>query len=243
MRWADRHAHRRTDRVRLTGRQWLGLVVFAAVAVVVAFGVGPVREPHPVPAAQVDAARRAFGGLRVIGARPPHDSGYQREAFGSAWTDDTQAAGAGNGCDTRNDILARDVRVSGLTSASTCPRAVAAGVLTSPYTGRPVVFERGRGSSAIQIDHIVPLSYAWDMGASRWDADRRATFANDPSNLVAVDGASNQTKSDAEPARWMPTLRSFHCQYAVQFVTVLARYGLPVDAPSKTALGRALESC
>lgn len=243
MRWADRHVTRRPGRVRLTGRQWAGAVLFAAIAIVVAVQVGPVRERHPVPAEQVAAARSAFEGLRVVQARPPHDDGYRREAFGTAWTDASQAAGAGNGCDTRNDILTRDVEVSGRTAAASCPRAVAAGVLTSPYTGRDVVFERGRSSSAIQIDHIVPLAYAWDMGASGWDAARRVSFANDPSNLVAVDGASNQQKSDAEPARWMPPLRGFHCQYAVQYVSVLARYDLPVDAPSQRVLTAALDSC
>ncbi len=243
MRWADRHLRRRSGRVRLSTRQWIGLAVFALTSVTVAVGVGPVQERQLVPAAQVAGARKAFGALTVIGARPPHDAGYQREAFGTSWTDDSDAPGSQNGCDTRNDILTRDVAVSGTAATSSCPNAVAAGVLTSPYTGRPVVFERGRTSSAVQIDHIVPLAYAWDMGAVQWRPERRAAFANDPSNLVAVDGGSNQQKSDAEPGRWMPPLRSFHCQYAVQFVLVLARYGLPVDAPSRDVLSRALDSC
>ena len=244
MRWRDWRARRRGGATRLTVGQWGGLAVFALLAVLVAVGVGPPRGDGPrVPAARVSQASTVFAALTVVPARPPHDSAYDRGAFGTAWTDASAAPGAGNGCDTRNDILARDLAVSGRVSIDSCPRAVSSGVLTSPYTGRSVVFERGRSSAAVQIDHVVPLAYAWDMGAKDWPRERRTAFANDPANLVAVDGGSNQAKSDAEPAVWMPPLDGFRCQYAVQFVTVLGEYGLPVDEPSRTVLGAALELC
>ncbi|WP_347955893.1 HNH endonuclease family protein [Gordonia aichiensis] len=245
LRWPTRWAagHRRPGQIRLTGRQWLILGVFATTATVVAFGAGLPEPPSPVPGALVSAARAALSGLPVLSDRPPHDAAYRREAFGPAWTDAAGVAGAGNGCDTRNDILDRDLTVTARASTAGCPEAVAAGTFTSPYTGRTVGFRRGRGSAAVQIDHVVPLSYAWDMGAAAWPASTRWAFANDPANLVASDAASNQAKSDAEPARWMPPLRAFHCQYAIQFVTVLHAYGLPVDAPSRTTLDKALGSC
>ncbi|WP_132991744.1 HNH endonuclease family protein [Gordonia zhaorongruii] len=243
MRWADRHARRRPGAARLTGRRWAGVAGFAGIAVSVAVGIGPIEDRGTVPAARIASAQAALAKTAVIAGRPPHDSGYDRDSFGTAWTDRSDARGAGNGCDTRNDILSRDVEVSGRVAIASCPGAVAAGTMTSPYTGRPVVFERGRKSAAVQIDHIVPLSYAWDMGARSWTSLRRIAFANDPSNLVAVDGSSNQAKSDAEPARWMPPLRDFHCQYAVQFALVLHRYGLPVDAPSRGVLADALSRC
>ncbi|MCF8572304.1 HNH endonuclease family protein [Gordonia sp. HY002] len=244
MRWRDWHARRRRGVVRLTIRQWGALAVFALIALVVAVGVGPPRGNAPrVSAVRVMQARTALAALATLPNRPPHDTAYDRDAFGTAWTDASDAPGAGNNCDTRNDILARDLEVSGQTAITSCPRAVSAGVLTSPYTGRSVVFERGRASAAVQIDHVVPLSYAWDLGAKAWPRARRTRFANDPANLVAVDGPSNQAKSDAEPAVWMPPLDGFHCQYAVQFVTVLHMYGLPVDEPSRAVLFHALAAC
>ncbi|WOC13521.1 hypothetical protein MP11Mi_26240 [Gordonia sp. MP11Mi] len=244
MRWRDWRARRRDGAVRLTIGQWGVVTVFAVLAVVVAVGVGPPRGDAPqVPAARVAQASTVFAALEVVPVRPPHDAAYDRDAFGTAWTDTSDARGSGNGCDTRNDILARDLDVSGQVAIDSCPRAVSSGVLTSPYTGRSVVFERGRSSAAVQIDHVVPLAYAWDMGAKDWPRGLRTAFANDPANLVAVDGGSNQAKSDGEPAVWMPPLDGFRCQYAVQFVTVLGTYHLPVDDPSRVVLAAALDRC
>ncbi|EGD56999.1 HNH endonuclease family protein [Gordonia neofelifaecis] len=242
-RWKWVRSRHRPGRIRLTGRQWGALVAFAATAVVVAVGLGVPHTASPVPAVSVERARASLARLRVIERRPAHDRDYHRDAFGPAWTDDVDVVGGGNSCDTRDDILARDIPGAVRIRTTACPEAVASGTLTSPYTGRSVAFRRGRGSAAVQIDHIVPLAYAWDMGAASWGGPRRRSFANDPANLAAVDAASNQSKSDAEPARWMPPLRAFHCQYAVQFVTVLAAYGLPVDAPSRDTLVNALKSC
>ena len=244
MRWWDRRARRRAGVARLTPSQWVGLAAFAALAVIVAVGVGPPPDRSAgVPQERVAQARAALAEIGVLAARPPHAADYDRAAFGADWTDASDAPGGGNGCDTRNDVLARDLEVTGHVAIASCPRAVAAGILTSPYTGRRIVFERGRGSSAVQIDHVVPLSYAWDLGARGWTRARRTRFANDPANLVAVDGPSNLDKSDAEPARWMPPLAGFACQYAVQFVLVLRSYGLPIDAPSRAVVVAALADC
>lgn len=244
--WGRRKRRRRGNRyrMRLTGAHWTGVCGFALTAVIVAAGLGAPGEPGSgVPSGRVAQARHELAALAVLPERPPHDAGYQREEFGTAWTDAAPIAGGGNGCDTRNDILARDLASVSTTVTPSCPVAVAQGTLRSPYTGRRVDFQRGKTSAAVQIDHIVPLSYAWDMGARAWPVTLRMQFANDPANLVAVDGASNQRKGDSEPARWMPALRSFHCAYAVQFVTVLHAYRLPVDAPSRHALGSALGQC
>ena len=219
------------------------LVVFAVVSVLVAAGIEVPRDAPRVDARIVAEAHARLSGLRILQRRPPHDARYDRTAFGPAWTDDADVRGGGNGCDTRNDILARDLAVTARTETASCPQAVVAGSFTSPYTGRLITFRRGRASAAVQIDHVVPLSLAWDLGAADWPQPTRWAFANDPSNLVAVDGESNQAKSDYEPARWMPPLRGFHCQYAIAFIGVLAAYGLPVDAPSRDTLDEALRRC
>ncbi|MFT3661731.1 MAG: HNH endonuclease family protein [Gordonia sp. (in: high G+C Gram-positive bacteria)] len=237
--------HTRPDgRIRLTGRHWSALLGFAATAVITAAGIGwRDTAPPSIDLARVTAARAALGALVVVEHRLPRSVEYRREAFGPAWSDAAGVGEAGNGCDTRNDVLARDLAVVKSTTAATCSAAVASGRFRSPYTGREIVFTRGRGSTAVHIDHIVPLSYAWDMGASAWSPPVRLAFANDPANLVAVDAASNQTKSDLEPGRWMPELRGFWCQYAIAFVTVSAAYALPVDVRSRAVLSEALEDC
>jgi hypothetical protein len=169
---------------------------------------------------------------------------YRRAAFGESWTDDTTAPGGHNGCDTRNDILDRDLVDKTYVSIKRCPKAVATGTLHDPYTNATIAFVRGNQTGAsVQIDHIVPLAYAWDLGARNWTDEMRTRFANDPANLLAVDGPTNQDKGDQEPARWMPPNAAFHCQYAMQFIAVLRGYGLPVDAPSAAALRGAAATC
>lgn len=169
---------------------------------------------------------------------------YRRAAFGDAWTDDSPAPGGHNGCDTRNDILDRDLVDKTYVAIKRCPHAVATGTLHDPYTSDTVAFMRGaQVGAAVQIDHIVPLALAWDLGARDWTDDMRLRFANDPANLLAVEGDANQDKGDSEPALWMPPNPAFHCQYAVAFVAVLRGYGLPVDAPSAGVLREAAATC
>jgi len=169
---------------------------------------------------------------------------YRRAAYGEAWDDDNDAPGGHNGCDTRNDILNRDLVDTTYVAIKRCPDAVATGTLHDPYTNATVAFVRGNQIGAsVQIDHIVPLALAWDLGARNWTDDMRLRFANDPANLLAVEGQANQDKSDREPATWMPPNTAFRCQYAMQFIAVLRGYGLPVDAPSAPVLRDAAATC
>lgn len=171
-----------------------------------------------------------------------HD--YRRAAFGESWTDDTSAPGGRNGCDTRNDILDRDLIEKTYVSIKRCPTAVATGVLHDPYSNAVIDFTRGNQvGAAVQIDHLVPLALAWDLGAFAWPEDLRVRFANDPANLIAVAGAINQDKGDAEPADWMPPNRAFWCQYSVQFAEVLRGYALPIDQRSAVVLREAASTC
>lgn len=169
---------------------------------------------------------------------------YRRAAFGESWDDDNSAPGGHNGCDTRNDILNRDLVDKTFVAIKRCPTAVATGTLHDPYTNAVVSFVRGNQTGAsVQIDHIVPLALAWDLGARDWPDDLRLRFANDPANLLAVAGKPNQDKSDQEPAHWMPPNRAFWCQYAVQFVEVLRGYALAVDTESAVVLREAAGTC
>ncbi|MGH3562399.1 MAG: HNH endonuclease family protein [Mycobacterium sp.] len=185
----------------------------------------------------------ALAGIAVVPDRTRrHD--YRRPAFGDAWDDDNDAPGGHNGCDTRNDILNRDLVDITHVSTKRCPDAVATGTLHDPYANATVAFTRGANVGAsVQIDHIVPLAYAWDMGASGWPYGKRLRFANDPANLLAVAGQANQDKGDAQPALWMPPNTAFACQYAVAYIAVLRGYALRLDQPSADTLRRAAATC
>ena len=143
----------------------------------------PGRHPH-----------RRTGHRRARGNRGGAQSGFaatttagRRSA--TAWTDDNAAPGGHNGCDTRNDILDRDLIDKTYVSIKRCPDAVATGTLHDPYTNATVAFVRGdQVGASVQIDHIVPLALAWDLGARTWTDEMRLRFANDPANLLAVDG-------------------------------------------------------
>ncbi|WP_419219415.1 HNH endonuclease family protein [Gordonia sp. CPCC 205333] len=248
-RWLRRRARRRrwrheASRFRsrpLSLRGWLGVWIFVVSATVVMAGLYVSTAETPTEQSRIMLAR--LGMIPVLAQRPPHRDDYDRAAFGMPWTDQADVVNGHNGCDTRNDILARDLTDIRTGPTSGCAHAVISGELRSPYTGGFVAFRRGRNSAAIQIDHIVPLSFAWDMGANNWSATQRANLANDPANLVAVDGTSNMDKSDQEPGRWMPPAKAFHCQYATQFVAVLDAYRLYLDVPSRDVLARVLHGC
>ncbi|MCW2539544.1 MAG: calcium-binding protein [Frankiales bacterium] len=166
-------------------------------------------------------------------------TGYARSEFGSAWTDDNLSPGGHNGCDTRNDILTRD-----LTGAVIKNCAVQAGALHDPYTGKVISFVRGAVSSdAVQIDHVVALGDAWQTGAQSWSAVMRVALANDPLNLLAVDGLTNQAKGDADAASWLPPSKTYRCAYVARQVAVKARYGLWMTSAEHDAIARILQAC
>ena len=226
----------------------LWLAVAVALAVFVAYQVtqDAGRPSEYVAQADIPTVAPGVDVLDGIAEIPDRVRGYdyRRDAFGEAWTDDTTAPGGNNGCDTRNDILDRDLIDKTYVAISRCPDAVATGVLRDPYTNATVAFTRGEQTGAeVQIDHLVPLALAWDLGARHWSDEMRVRFANDPANLIAVAGEANQDKGDKQPALWMPPNQAFHCQYAMQFIAVLRGYRLPVDAASAEVLEDAAQTC
>lgn len=178
-------------------------------------------------------ALQVLGTIPVKGRAPK--TGYSRDQFGQRWLDVDR-----NGCDTRNDILARDL--TGIQRSGTC--RVLTGMLADPYTAQQISFVRGQGTSElVQIDHVVALSDAWQKGAQQLSADQRATFANDPLNLLAVDGRSNAQKGDADAATWLPKNKDFRCAYVARQVAVKATYGLWVTQAEHDAIVRVLGAC
>ncbi|OBG94432.1 hypothetical protein A5698_16890 [Mycobacterium sp. E136] len=225
---------------------WLTAIVALAVIVAVQAVNSAGERAHFIARADIPTVAPGVDVLAGVPVIPLRIRGYdyRRAAFGDSWTDDNVAPAGHNGCDTRNDILNRDLDDKTFVSIKRCPNAVATGVLHDPYTNAVVAFTRGeKTGAAVQIDHIVPLALAWDLGARGWPEGLRVRFANDPANLIAVAGNANQDKGDHEPANWMPPNAAFHCQYAIQFIAVLRGYGLPIDAPSAGVLRNAAATC
>jgi Protein of unknown function (DUF1524) len=153
---------------------------------------------------------------------------YNRAAFGPGWADPDS-----NGCDARNDVLRRDLAAAKLKRGSNC--LVESGTLKDKYTGKRLAFQRGaRTSTAVQIDHVVPVADAWRSGAWRWTPARRAIFYNDQRNLVAVAGPVNQAKSDKTAERYLPPINK--CRYAATVIEVKAAYSLTVTPAERAAL-------
>jgi hypothetical protein len=191
--------------------------------------------PHEQPAF-ASKALEVLATIPVKGRAPK--TGYSRDQFGQAWADVDR-----NGCDTRNDILRRDL--SGLAlKPGTRDCVVLSGVLADPYTATLINFLRGGSTSAaVQIDHVVALSDAWQKGAQQLTAAQRLSFANDPLNLLAVDGPANQQKSDGDAATWLPPNKSYRCDYVARQISVKSSYGLWVTRAEHDAMARVLGDC
>ncbi len=160
-------------------------------------------------------------------------TGYTRTQFGNGWLNT-------GGCDTRNRILARDM--SDAKISDDCK--VLSGTLHDPYTGTSILFNRGATTSAlVQIDHVVALSNAWQTGAQGLSLEKRAELANDPLELLAVDGEANQKKGDGDAATWLPANKAFRCQYVARQIAVKQKYGLWVTPPEKQAMQGVLSKC
>ncbi|MEY4454892.1 MAG: hypothetical protein RIQ45_415 [Actinomycetota bacterium] len=174
--------------------------------------------------------------LAVKGRAPK--TGYTRAQFGQTWADVNR-----NGCDTRNDILQRDLTNLSF-SAGTRDCVVESGKLVDPYSGITINFIKGvKSSMEVQIDHVVALSNAWQTGAFKLTIEKRTQFANDPDNLLAVQGRLNSQKGDGDAATWLPPLKSYRCTYVAKQIAVKAKYGLWVTAPEKAAMKSILAKC
>ncbi|TKV28536.1 DUF1524 domain-containing protein [Arthrobacter sp. NamB2] len=200
----------------------------------VATVAGSPRAPSEQPAANTTALA-LLETLPIKGRAPK--TGYDREQFGQAWADVDR-----NGCDTRNDMLNRDL--TDIVHANSVPCKVQSGVLDDPYTATVIAFQRGQATSTkVQIDHVVALSDAWQKGAQQLTLDQRIAFANDPLNLQSTDGPANQQKGAGDAATWLPPNTSYRCEYVARQVSVKATYALWVTQAEHDAMVRILSDC
>ena len=174
----------------------------------------------------------ALNSLEVKGRAPK--TGYSRAQF-PHWSDLDR-----NGCDARNDILKRDL-TEVIFKAGTRDCKVISGVLLDPFSNKVLAFTSAK--SAVDIDHLVALSNAWQTGAAYFDRSKRSQIANDPLNLLAVDARLNRQKGDGDAATWLPPHKPFRCEYVSRQVAVKAKYSLWVTAAEKDTITRVLNQC
>ena len=195
-----------------------------------------VTTPLAIGATAQESVVKAVSMIPVKGRAPK--TGYARIQFGQAWADINR-----NGCDTRNDILKRDLtKVVFRVNTRSC--VVVSGLLHDPYSGTDINFVKGiKTSSEVQIDHVVSLSNAWQTGAFKLTLEVRREMANDPLELLAVKGSLNQQKSDGDAATWLPPLKSYRCAFVARQVAVKAKYGLWLTKPERDAILRVIATC
>lgn len=229
------------DMVRALCRPLGRFAAVLAIAAILGLVIGIVLPRVSEPVRRATGGTVAFGeaadlarGLTV--AEPHASASYDRDLFAFRSTDPD-----GNGCDVREDVLARDL-TDVVFDADGC--TVRSGTLADPYTGQEVRFRRGKStSSAVQIDHVVALRNAWISGADAWELSRRIAFANDPGVLLAVQGQANQEKSDASADHWLPPNEGFRCDYVAMQVSIKHTWGLSVTRTERTAMLETLASC
>jgi hypothetical protein len=209
----------------------VALVSLVILAFVVIQATPPAEQITPDQQATDTSlqAAAALEELAIKGRAPKTD--YSRDQFGSGWA-------LVNGCDTRNIILNRDLVNPVLDKEC----RVIAGTLNDSYTGKTIEFHKQQGS-AIQIDHVVALSDAWQKGAQQLTKEQRVQLANDPLELIAVDGPANMEKGDGDAATWLPENKSFRCQYIARQIAVKKKYSLWVTVSEKEAMTRVLTAC
>jgi hypothetical protein len=190
--------------------------------------------PHTQPA-YATKALDLLETLPIKGRAPK--TGYDRDQFGQAWADVDR-----NGCDTRNDTLKRDLTQITFTNSVHCK--IQTGSLADPYTAKTIAFVRGSATSAaVQIDHIVALSDAWQKGAQQLSLEQRTAFANDPLNLQSTDGPTNTQKGDGDAATWLPPNKNFRCDYVARQISVKTTYSLWLTQAEHDAMATVLGNC
>ncbi|MEU6721835.1 HNH endonuclease family protein [Nonomuraea sp. NPDC046802] len=205
----------------------LSLLVIPIVAVIAASPAG--AEARKRSQAEAGAlARRQLAQLKV--AKALSSRGYSRQKFQPLW------AHHRGRCDVRETVLARDGR---RVKRNTACHPVK-GVWYSPYDGKRLKSER-----QVDVDHLVPLAYAWRSGASRWSQARRRAFANDLTRpeLITVSHSANIAKGGKGPQSWRPQRRSYWCRYATSWISVKHHYRLFVTRKEKVALVNMLRTC
>jgi hypothetical protein len=155
--------------------------------------------------------------------------GYDRKLF-KHWVDTDK-----NGCDTRKEVLIAEATIKPKIGAK-C--VLSGGTWVSSYDNKTF---KGSGSG-LDVDHMVPLAEAWRSGAWQWTSEEREKFANDLQDervLIAVSATSNRSKSDKDPANWLPKgSKEAVCDYVFNWAAVKYRFSLTIDPKERKVIER-----
>jgi hypothetical protein len=227
------HRQRRFSVVLLTAICIVGGSLYASVRQQTAHQLTPPAPTSNIPSNSADLAINKLQTLPIKGRAPK--TGYSREQFAPGWADI-------GSCTMRDYILKRDMINVVTKSSADC--TVESGMLNDPYTGKTIHFQRGAGTStAVEIDHVVALSNAWQTGAQLIDVSKRAEMYNDPLELLAVDGPANNNKGDGDAATWLPPNKAYRCRYVARQIAVKVKYNLWVTPAEHDAIKNTLQSC
>ena len=156
----------------------------------------------------------------------PASSDYDRAKFGHGWADDDKDC-----LNTRHELLKKLSTSTTSTGKNKC--TIERGRWLDPYTNQTFY-----NAKDMDIDHLVPLKWAWEHGAGRWSDDKRERFANDPANLFPVKASVNRAKGAKGPLEWLPPYKNFHCQYVTRFIRVMKTYGLQLSGSEQQAINQ-----
>ena len=176
------------------------------------------------------AGGKAYSGY-ATNSQATITDGYDRDLF-PHWLDED-----GNCRDPRAETLIRQSEVP-VAFADGAGCQVTSGRWYDPYTDNTFTDD-----DDLDIDHIVPLKWAYEHGADKWPERIRADFANDTLNVIAVSLSANRSKGAKGPTEWMPANQGFRCQYLQRFKVVTQKYQLAFTARETLVLSRQLSSC
>lgn len=173
--------------------------------------------------------------IKVLKVTTEVRTGYVRTKF-KHWITISRAGQVG--CDSRKSVIIDEALVKP-TIEKGC--VLTGGKWLSIYDNVEIT-----DAGKLDVDHMVPLAEAWDSGASAWTDLKRQQYANDmtdPRHLIAVTGSSNRSKSDQDPADWVPTNKTYLCDYIANWVSIKVRWSLTVDQKELDTLKKDSASC
>ncbi|MEU6571987.1 HNH endonuclease family protein [Streptomyces parvulus] len=191
----------------------------------------PLTVPASAQAAETLSLTEAVAALPIAAESR---EGYDRDAF-RHWN---TGADPTDGCNTRAEVLIAEA----VEPPTVGPKCRLTGGRWFSYYDQVWV----TSASGLDIDHMGPLAEAWDSGASTWSAQRREAYANDlgaEASLVAVTARSNRSKSDQDPATWLPPAAEVHCRYVAEWVGTKLRWTLSADETEAAAMREVAAGC
>ena len=212
------------------------VVPLALAAVFAAAGTAHAATVHGYPTVAAYDAAVKLSHLKTAGTC----GGYARSQFPDNEPSDVSSGHTLDGKSLSLRYYVIELDSSGAQIPAGKSESYMTGTLHNKYTGTTITLKHGPDTTAIQVDHIVALGDAWQVGACHWSSSKRKAFAIDVAELRAVDTRDNEVKSDKDAAQWLPPAN--RAWYVETQVNIKAKYGLGVTAAERSAMTRVLKT-